>query len=626
MDNKNPKLFTDFPEVTTQEWENLINADLKGADYDKKLIWHTVEGFNVKPYYRAEDLDNIAYLNTNPAQAPFVRGNKQDNNNWDIRQDVTEDDLAKANAIALDTVKKGATAIGMKVVDVLSTDNMATLLKGIDLTKIKIHFISSYSYVHTFDIFLDYLGKNKIDASKVKGSFNFDPFGYLLTHGDFYTTFENNMVEAEYLVKRCTKSLPGFKVITVNGHYFHNAGSSIVQELAFTLASANEYLYNLTSKGFKVDELTPLFQFSFAVGSNYFMEIAKIRAARLLWAKIVEQYKPESKDAMKVFINNTTSNWNKTVYDPYVNMLRAATEAMSAAIGGADSICVTPFDAPFKDEDDFSDRIARNQQIILKEEAYLDKIVDVSAGSYYIENLTDSIANYSWQLFKKVEELGGFAEAVKAGFVQDEVSKTAQQRDMDIANRKVTILGTNQYPNLLENMLDKIQNDDYEDEEKPSKYKKLTAYRGSEAFEDLRLATEIFVEEGNKKPAVFLLTYGNLAMRKARATFATNFFGCAGYDILDNAGFKTIEDGIKEALNSKAEVVVICSSDEEYVEIVPAIAKGLKDANDELTLTVAGYPKEHIEAFKEAGVDDFIHVKTNLITSLNEYHKALGII
>jgi len=626
MDNKNPKLFTDFPEVTTQEWENLINADLKGADYDKKLIWHTVEGFNVKPYYRAENLDNIAYLNTNPAQAPFVRGNKQDNNNWDIRQDVTEDDLAKANAIALDTVKKGATAIGMKVVDVLSTDNMATLLKGIDLTKIKIHFISSYSYVHTFDIFLDYLGKNKIDASKVKGSFNFDPFGYLLTHGDFYTTFENNMVEAEYLVKRCTKSLPGFKVITVNGHYFHNAGSSIVQELAFTLASANEYLYNLTSKGFKVDELTPLFQFSFAVGSNYFMEIAKIRAARLLWAKIVEQYKPESKDAMKVFINNTTSNWNKTVYDPYVNMLRAATEAMSAAIGGADSICVTPFDAPFKDEDDFSDRIARNQQIILKEEAYLDKIVDVSAGSYYIENLTDSIANYSWQLFKKVEELGGFAEAVKAGFVQDEVSKTAQQRDMDIANRKVTILGTNQYPNLLENMLDKIQNDDYEDEEKPSKYKKLTAYRGSEAFEDLRLATEIFVEEGNKKPAVFLLTYGNLAMRKARATFATNFFGCAGYDILDNAGFKTIEDGIKEALNSKAEVVVICSSDEEYVEIVPAIAKGLKDANDELTLTVAGYPKEHIEAFKEAGVDDFIHVKTNLITSLNEYHKALGII
>ena len=625
MDNKNPKLFTDFPEVTTQQWEALINADLKGADYDKKLVWHTIEGINVKPYYRAEDLDNIAYLNTNPAQAPFVRGNKLDSNNWDIRQDVTVDDIAKANAIAVDAINKGANAIGLKAVYVLSTDNMTTLLKDIDLTKVKIHFISSYSYVHTFDIFMDYLRKNKIDASKVKGSFNFDSYSYLLTHGDFYTTLENNMVEAEYLVKRCIKSLPGFKVITVNGHYFHNAGSSIVQELAFTLASANDYLYSLTSKGFKVDELTPLFQFSFAVGSNYFMEIAKVRAARLLWAKIVEQYQPENDAAKQIFINNTTSNWNKTVYDPYVNMLRAATEAMSAAIGGADSICVTPFDAPFKDEDDFSDRIARNQQIILKEEAYLDKIVDASAGSYYIENLTDSIANYSWELFKKVEELGGFAEAVKAGFVQDEVIKTAQQRDMDIANRKVTILGTNQYPNLLENMLYKIQDSNDDTEDKPSKYKKLTAYRGSEAFEDLRLATEIFVSEGNKKPAVFMFTYGSLAMRKARATFATNFFGCAGYDIIDNAGFKTIEEGIKEALDSKAEVVVICSSDEEYVEIVPAIAKGLKDANDEITLTVAGYPKEHIEAFKAAGVDDFIHVKTNLITSLNEYHKALGI-
>ena len=626
MDTKKPKLFTDFPEVTTQQWENLINADLKGADYDKKLVWHTIEGINVKPYYRAEDLDNIAYLNTNPAQAPFVRGNKLDSNNWDIRQDVSVDDIAKANKIAVDAIKKGATAIGLKATNVNTADDMAVLLYNIDLANVKIHFTSSKSYPQTLDCFLSYLKKNAIDASIVKGSVNFDPYSYLLTHGDFYTTLENNMVEAEYLIKLCIRSLPGFKVITVNGHYFHNAGASIVQELAFTLASANDYLYNLKSKGVTVDELAPLFQFSFAVGSNYFMEIAKVRAARLLWAKIVEQYKPESNDAMQVFINNTTSNWNKTVYDPYVNMLRAATEAMSAAIGGADSICVTPFDAPFKDEDDFSDRIARNQQIILKEEAYLDKIVDASAGSYYIENLTDSIANYSWQLFKKVEDLGGFSKAVIAGFVQDEVIKTAQQRDMDIANRKLTILGTNQYPNLLENMLDKIQNDDYEYEDKPSKYKKLTAYRGSEAFEDLRLATEIFVEEGNKKPAVFMFTYGSLAMRKARATFATNFFGCAGYDIIDNAGFKTIEEGIKAALDSNAEIVVICSSDEEYVEIVPVIAKGLKDANNELTLTVAGYPKEHIEAFKADGIDDFIHVKTNLITSLNEYHKVLGII
>ncbi len=626
MDNKDPKLFSDFPKVSTQEWEALINADLKGADYEKKLIWHTIEGINVKPYYRAEDLENISFIKANPDDAPYVRGNKKADNSWDIRQDIEVDAIAEANKIAVDAIKKGATAIGFNATNVKSVEDMGILLYNIDITKVKIHFTTSHSYPQTIKFFINYIKDKNIDASIVKGSINFDPFSYLLINGDFYATFESNILEAVSLIELCTTALPAFKILTINAHYFHNSGASIVQELAFTLASANDYLFNIINKGIKVDEVAPLFQFSFAVGSNYFMEIAKIRAARLLWAKIVEQYKPVNKDSMKVFINNTTSNWNKTVYDPYVNLLRTTTETMSAAIGGADSICVSPFDTPFKESDAFSSRIARNQQIVLKEEAYLDKTVDPSAGSYYIENLTDSIAHYAWDLFKKVEEIGGFAEALKAGYVQDEIARTAQQRDMDIANRKLTILGTNQYPNLLENMLDKIEDTDADYPETPSKYKKLKVYRASEAFEDLRLATEIYVDEGNKKPAVFLFTFGNLAMRKARATFATNFFGCAGYEIIENAGFKTIEDGIKAALDAKAEIIVICSSDEEYVDIVPVITKGIKDINNDVVITLAGYPKEHIEAFKEAGVDDFIHVKTNLIESLNEYQKALGII
>lgn len=626
MENINPKLFSEFPPVTTQAWEEAIKADLKGADYDKKLVWQTIEGFKVKPYYRAEDLENLSFMKTNPGEAPYVRGNKKDNNNWDVRQDIDCNDIAKANKIAVDAVKNGATSIGFKAKEVNTAADMSALLNGIDCTKVKINFISSRSYPQTLDLFLAYLKANNLDASKVYGSINFDPFSYLLTHGDFYTTFENNLVEADYVIKLCAKSLPNFKVITVNGHYFHNAGAAIIQELAFTLASANDYLCSLINKGENVDQLTPKFMFSFAVGSNYFMEIAKVRAARLLWAKIVEQYMPANMESMQIFIHNTTSMWNKTVYDPYVNMLRTTTEAMSAAIGGADSITVIPFDEPYKDADDFSSHIARNQQIILKEESYLDKIVDPSAGSYYIENLTDSIAHHAWDLFKKVEEKGGFAEAVKAGFIQNEIEKTAQIRDLEYANRKTTILGTNQYPNPLESMIDQIQEDGEEAVEKPSKYKKLNIYRGSEPFEDLRLATEIFVKEGNKKPAVFLLTYGNLAMRKARATFASNFFGCAGYDIIDNNGFNTAEEGINAALESKAEIVVVCSSDEEYIEIVPIITKALKSADAEINVTVAGYPKEQIEEFKSIGVDEFIHVKSNLITTLNAYHEFLGII
>jgi len=625
MENKDAKLFSEFPPISTPEWEAVINADLKGGDYEKKLVWKTLEGIKVKPYYRAEDLENLSFLKANPGEAPYVRGNKTSNNAWDIRQDIDANDIAKANQVALDAVKRGATSVGLRVKEVKTAADMAILMNGIDVTKVKINFISSRSYPQTLDLFLGFLKANAIDAKKVYGSVNFDPFSYLLLHGDYYTTFENNLIEAEYVLHLCEKSLPNFKVITVNGHFFHNAGASLVQELAFTLASANEYLYKLISKGSNVDELTPNFVFSFAIGSNYFMEIAKIRAARLLWAKIVEQYNPERKESMQVFIHNTTSIWNKTVYDPYVNMLRTTTEAMSAAIGGADSITVLPFDESFKETDDFSSRIARNQQIILKEESYLDKIVDPSAGSYYIENLTNAIAGFAWDLFKKIEELGGFAEAIKTDFIQNEIEKTALQRNLELSSRKTTLLGTNQYPNLTETMFANIQEIEVESTEKPSKYKKLNIYRGAEPFEELRLATEIYVNEGNKKPAVFLLTYGNLAMRKARATFVTNFFGCAGYEIIDSNGFNSAEEAAKAALDSKAEIVVICSSDEEYTEIVPVIASRLKSGNAEVNIAVAGYPKDQIEGFKAMGVDEFIHLKSNIITTLKAYQEYLGV-
>ncbi|MCX6232067.1 MAG: methylmalonyl-CoA mutase family protein [Bacteroidetes bacterium] len=626
MENKNASLFSEFPGVSTQEWEAVINADLKGADYEKKLIWQTLEGIKVKPYYRAEDLKDLSYLKANPGEAPYIRGNKTNNNSWDIRQDIEEENIIDANKKAIDAVNKGATSIGLRVKMLKTAQDMAILLKGIDITKVKINFISSHSFPQTLDFFLEFIKNNKIDSTKVFGSFNFDPLSYLLLHGEFYSSFENNIDEAQQLITNCEKSLPNFKVITVNGNLFHNSGASSVQELAFTLASANEYLYQLINKGMAVDKIAPEFVFSFAIGSNYFMEIAKIRAARLLWAKIVEQYNATTKEAMQVFIHNTTSMWNKTVYDPYVNMLRTTTEAMSAAIGGADSIAVLPFDEPYKDADDFSGRIARNQQIILKEESYLDKIVDPSAGSYYIENLCNSIAAFAWDLFKKVEAFGGFAEAVKKEFIQNEIEKTAQIRNIEIANRKTVILGTNQYPNSTEEMLDKIQDDIDTTEEKFSTYKKLNIYRGAEAFEDLRLATEIYINEGNKKPAVFLFTIGSLSMRKARASFAANFFGCAGYEIIDNNGFKTAEEGVKVALASKAEIVVICSSDEDYIALVPEITASLKKQNPEINVTVAGYPAAQIEMFKNAGVDEFIHVKSNVITILNAYQEYLGVI
>ncbi len=616
------RLFSEFPPVSTEKWEEVINKDLKGADYEKKLVWKTIEGFKVKPYYRAEDLEHIEYLNSNPNQFPFTRGKHSDNNVWDIRQDITEKDPVKANAYALDAVKRGATAIGFCAKAIETEEQMAALLKDIYLTAVTIHFNCSKDFRKTLELFVAVAQKNGFDTKEIRGSVNYDIFKYALKHGAFRLGEDGDYDYAAGLIAYAKENLPKFRVLTVNGALLNNAGSNIVQELGFSLAAANELLAKLTDKGCDAATVAKNVVFNFAIGGNYFMEIAKIRAARMLWSKIVEQYKPSCDCALKAYINSTSSTWNKSIFDPYVNMLRTTTETMSAAIAGADSISTVPFDVAFKQADDFSYRIARNQQLLLKEESYLDKIVDPAAGSYYIENLTDSIAQYSWQNFLAVEEKGGYANALREGFVQDEIAKTAQQRDMDIATRKTTILGTNQYPNLTETMNAKIEKTECCccHCEKGNDVKTLEPYRGAEAFEQLRLATE----QSGKRPKVFLLTYGNLAMRRARSGFATNFFGVAGYEIVDNNGFATAEEGVKAALEQKADIVVLCSSDDEYAEITETACNLLKGKVKSIVL--AGFPKEMVETYKGYGINEFIHVKTNVLESLTSFQKLFGIL
>lgn len=617
-DNKtNERLFQEFPPVTTEAWEEKIKADLKGADYAKKLIWNTDEGLKVNPYYRSEDLEGLEYLRTNPGQVPFVRGIRETDNNWIVRQDIHTENIDEANAIARDAVARGAMSLGLCAKGIVTHKEMNILLNGIDVTKTGINFIASRSYPLTLELFIYELNHRNVDRNKIEGSLNFDAAGYLLLHGDFYQSRQSNFDEAAYLVNTVDKHVANFKAININGSFFTDSGSTLVQELAFSLASANEYLYELTQRGISIDMITPKIQFTFGVGSSYFMEIARLRAARLLWARIVERYSPSKTESMKMFIHCVTSTWNKTIFDPYVNMLRTTTEGMSAAIGNTDSLTIQPFDITFRDDDEFSRRIARNQQLIIKEEAYLNKVADPSAGSYFIENLTHSIASHAWDLFRDIEEKGGFIDCIKTGFIQDEISASANKKDMDIAQRKTVIIGTNQYSNLSETMLQEIKkNMDMKVPETPSTYKKLKRYRGSEAFEKLRLSIEQDVSSGGIRPTVFLLTIGNFGMRKARATFATNFFGCAGFSIIDSPGFKSPADGIKAALDSKANFVVICSSDEEYATAGPEIVRGIKSVSPEVKVIIAGYPKDIIETLKSEGVDDFIHVRSNVLETL----------
>lgn len=620
---KDKKLFEEFPPVSTADWEAKIKVDLKGADYDKKLIWKTINNFNVKPYYRAEDLKDVSYLNVHPDEFPFVRGNKTNNNNWLIRQDISVDNFSDSNKKARLFLEKGAQSLGFIFDSEPTRNDLDTLLKDIDVEKFELNFICESHSLSLLKNLTSIFQSKNVDLKKITGSIEYDALGSFSLRGNFFDTEENVFIEYKNLITE-TKNLPNFKVIAVNGKYFNNSGSSLVEELAFSISAGNEYLSQLTDKGISVDEIANNIKFNFAVGSNYFLEIAKIRAARLLWANIVNAYNPNNKESEKMYVHSTTSEWNKTIYDPYVNLLRSSTETMSSVIGGTDSLTVNPFNLIYEEPTDFSERIARNQQIIVKEESYFDKIVDPSAGSYYIENLTNSIAENAWQLFLETEQQGGYLKALKNNFIQNKIKETAQKRDLAIATRKENFLGTNQFPNFNEHIDNKISSKTINRKDLTAKdaiIETLKPYRGPQAFEQLRLRTDIFAKT-NKRPQAFMFTFGNIGMRKARAQFACNFFACAGFEVIDNDGFKSVDEGVETCIKSKSEIVVVCSSDDEYASTVPEIYERL---NNNTIIVVAGYPKAIIDDLKSKGIKHFIHVKTNVLESLNNFQNELGI-
>jgi methylmalonyl-CoA mutase len=352
------------------------------------------------------------------------------------------------------------------------------------------------------------------------------------------------------------------------------------------------------------------------------MEIAKLRAARLLWSKIIEAWSAEAALKHAMFIHTNTSAWNQTIYDPYVNLLRGTTETMSAVIGGTDSLTVRPYDAAFRLADNFSNRVARNTQVVLKEESYLDKVIDPAAGSYYIEKLTATLIERAWELFLQVEEKGGFHKSLIDGFIQAAVRESAESRMKNLANRKNIMVGINQYPNFQEEMSAEIGDIPIPSKRLPDDQciiEPLELFRGSRDFENMRLKTE---NHSGKKPLVFMLTVGNLAMCRARAMFASNFFACAGFQVIDNIGFESPETGAHAAIDAGADIVVFCSSDEEYASLAGRVMPLLKD---KCIPVIAGYPKNELDRLKQNGIEHFIHVRSNVLEELKHFQQLLGI-
>jgi len=641
MNEKDIKLFSEFPPVSGKEWEARINLDLKGKDYDKTLIWRTNEGINVRPYYRSENLSGLGFVDSLPGQFPFVRGNIKSGNNWLVRQDIEVVNLNDANQKALGILSKGVGSLGFifKNCQELFLDDLKQLLRGICLEKTEVNFVMNCKNASLVKCLVTFLKDQKANPGEVNASVNIDPIGIFTLKGKFCRSETEAFINLKDILESASE-YTGIQLIGVNGKYFNNAGASVVQELGFSLSIGAEYLTRLTENGLDAGVIAPRMKFNFGVSGNYFMEIAKLRAARMLWANIVKAYKPRCQCGVncdcddkccgdvclcagQMNIHTETSGLNKTIYDPYVNLLRAETEAMSATLGGTGSLTVIPFDAVYEKPSEFAERIARNQQIILKEEAHFDKIADPAAGSYYIETLTASIAEEAWKLFLETQDKGGFIAAFRNGFVQAQLKEMAAKRIKAVATRRENLLGINQFPNYSEQISDVLSTQLFEDvdqTDKDAEVETIKFIRIAGKIEALRYATDCF-SAINKRPKVFMLTIGSLVFSKARAQFACNFFAVAGYEVIDNNAFETVLDGVKAALEARADIVVICSSDEEYQWLAPEAFSQLKG---KVIFVVAGAPACSNDLIN-AGIENFISVKTNLLDSLTDYNSKLGI-
>jgi methylmalonyl-CoA mutase len=675
--DENPDLKKDFPVPSFEDWKKQVEKDL---------------GINLQPIYIDNDLKDLSHLNNYPGFENYLRANQTSGyleHDWEISQEYNQalpEDLNEAlrydlerglnsiniildkpTMLGLDADQAKAGEVGKNGLSISGVKKMHILFKDIDLREQPVNISCGFSALPFTLLFASYLREVRRSLMNIKGSITSDPYDYLITHGKLPVSIAHIFDEIKLATEFVIKSNSPIKTIGVSGFTYHHSGANAVQELAYTLATGAEYLYKISGKGLKIDEVAKRMKFNFGVGSFYFMEVAKLRAARMLWSKILEAFEVKEENR-KMFIHTKTSGFNQTYFDPYANMLRTTTEAFSAIVGGADSIHTNPFDESFNPSDNFSRRIARNTQIILKEESHLDQVIDPAGGSYFVEKLTDEIANEAWKLFQKIDEDGGMLNAIKSGFAQNEVSKTAEQRRKDFAKRKSVLVGTNMYANPKEKSPE-LKPVDYQSiylkrvdytkkykfsngiDERAELINRLTNYSDSlsydlidtaveaflegatigevatavrtssessaivqplqkfrlaEIFEELRIASKNFEVKTGHKPKVFLATMGKLKQFKARADFSRAFFEVGGFEIVYPKGFNSADEAIKSAIESKAKAVVICSTDDTYPELVPPIVKGIKEKSKDTSVILAGYPKDQIEEHKKSGVDDFI--------------------
>lgn len=686
-------LKAEFPPQSWEEWINAVQETLKGADFDKVMKTQTYEGITLNPIYRKEDLAKLKHLDCLPGKAPYIRGNNPDGYlkaAWYVAQNQDNPDLKMLNAELLDELNRGLTELNFKLhpaslsgrlpspsdadargIALSTLADMHVLLEGIDLSVLPIYLQSKSVSPVILALLNSYIKEKGLDLRSTEASIGFDPISEFAECGKLPFEFERIWEMMYQMVFWADMKAPKIRTICIDAPVYEHAGASSTQELAIAIAIAIGYIKGLIEKGLSIEQIAPRFQLNLSLGSNFFMEIGKIRAARLLWSEMIKAF-GGSEAAQKVWIHGVSARFNKSTFDPWVNVLRTSTEAFSAVIGGVDSLDVACYDELIQTRDAFSKRIARNQQIILREEAHFDRVIDPAGGCYYIEELSSEIADKAWSIMQTIESKGGMLKALVAGEIHAMIATVANIRIDNVEKRKDVFVGVNMYANPEETplpisntesdwvlaALQRISNTDngkaesiaYLHNNLNNEYLidmitdawmhnanlaeicsamgmgktnsleigALPERRAVQSIEEIR--EHVQKHTGNK--SIFMFNIGKLAAIKARLDFSLGFLQVAGFNVINKGAFDNVNDAMEALALSGADSICLCALDDDYPQIVNEIC----ERNKEKTILLAGYPSDMVETYKQMGVQIFIHLRANAAKTLSDIAQRMGVI
>ncbi|TWU65869.1 methylmalonyl-CoA mutase family protein [Crateriforma conspicua] len=674
----------DFPPVDYDTWRQQVESDLKGAPFDRKLVSHTYEGIDIQPVYSSKDqLDGTDPLGV-PGAVPFTRGAHPMGPimcGVDQRQEHTHPDLEAANQAILGDLEGGVTSLTLRLdkatragVSVEQAEDLAgvdglmayrvedldELLEKVHLELIEIGIDAGASYLPAAATLAALWNKRGVPGEAARASFGADPLATLAADGRLPMSMGQAYRQMAELVRWTKANYPKSTAICVNTAVYHNAGATAAQDIAFALATAVDYLRGLESEDVAIDDAVSQMLFRFSIGTHHFLAIAKLRAARSLWSRVLQACGAAPRGMR---IHTRTSDRVMTQRDPYVNMLRNTVASFAGIVGGAEIVTSVPFDEASGLPNAFSRRIARNTVLILQEESHMHRVLDASGGSWFMDDLTTELCEKAWEIFQGIEKAGGMAAALQSGAIAEQIDAAYAPRAKDIAKRREGITGVSEFPNLTEEPVkhsppdmdallagakkrvaataptaDAIDGDDRLAQcvaaaeqgatiaalaqrlglqQESTDAKVIEPHAFAQPFEELRDASDAWMEKHGNRPRVFLANMGPVAHHTARATYAKNFFEAGGFEAVTNEGFADADAATAAFKESGANVAVICSSDKLYPDMVPPVAGGLKAAGAK-TVVLAGHPGDNEAAWRQAGVDRFIFIKCDVLATLRE--------